>query len=70
MTNTPPIHFSVVGIPLSRPEIVDYLMPPQHKARGAWLYTVGQRPLPATESAWIRQLQANPSPTIADLLTH
>jgi len=68
MTNTPPIHFSVVGIPLSRPGIVDFLMPPPPEARGAWLYTVGQRPLPATESAWIRQLQTNPTPTIDDLL--
>lgn len=68
MMNTPPLHFSVVGIPLSRPEIVDFLMPPQREAKGAWLYTVGQRPLPAAESAWIRQLQANPAPTVDDLL--
>ena len=60
--------FAIVGIPLSRPEIVDFLIPPQPKARGSVVITVGQRPSATAETNWIKHLGETAVPTIADLL--
>ncbi|MAT96361.1 MAG: hypothetical protein CL608_04390 [Anaerolineaceae bacterium] len=60
--------FAIVGIPLSRPEIVDFLVPPQPKARGSKITIVGQRPSPTTEAKWIKHLAETAVPTVEDLL--
>lgn len=60
--------FAIVGIPLSRPEIVDFLVPPQPESRGALVTIVGQRPSPTAEANWIKRLQETAVPTITDLL--
>lgn len=62
------LYFAIVGIPLSRPEIVDFLVPPQPKSRGALVYLVGQRPSPAAEANWIERLRETAVPTLTDLL--
>lgn len=63
-----PLQFAIVGIPLSRPEIVEFLTPPQPKARGAKVTIVGQRPSAAAEANWIKRLKETAVPTLADLL--
>jgi hypothetical protein len=60
--------FAIVGIPLSRPEIVDFLNPPRLKARGSKVTIVGQRPSATTEANWIKYLAKTAVPKIADLL--
>ena len=62
------LHFATVGIPLSRPEIVDFLVPPKPQARGCQIYIIGQRPSAAAEAAWINHLNQTAAPTITDLL--
>ncbi|MBK8906284.1 MAG: hypothetical protein IPM53_34225 [Anaerolineaceae bacterium] len=62
------LQFAIVGIPLSRPEIVDFLVPPQSESRGALVCTVGQRPSAAAEAKWIERLRKTAVPTITDLL--
>ena len=62
------LQFAIVGIPLSRPEIVKFLMPPQAKSRGSVVTIVGQRPSAAAEASWIKRLQETAVPTITDLL--
>ena len=61
-------HFAAIGIPLSRPEIVEFLqaMPPQ--PRGTKLRVIGQRPTVAAETNWITRLAESKKPTVADLL--
>ncbi|MCA9968370.1 MAG: hypothetical protein KC423_29195, partial [Anaerolineales bacterium] len=63
-----PLQFAIVGIPLSRPEIVEFLVPPQPKSRGSLVTIVGQRPSAAAEANWIKRLQETAVPTITDLL--
>jgi hypothetical protein len=60
--------FVVVAIPLSRPDIVGFLLPPAPEPRGAELYIVGQRPSPQAEAIWMEKLIITPKPTINDLL--
>jgi hypothetical protein len=62
------LQYAIVGIPLSRPEIVDFLLPPQPNSRGALVYIVGQRPSAATEANWIQHLAQSAVPTTHDLL--
>ncbi len=62
------LQFAIVGIPLSRPKIVDFLTPPQPKSRGALVSIVGQRPSPTAEAKWIERLRETAVPTITDLL--
>ncbi len=62
------LQFAIVGIPLSRPEIVNFLIPPQPKARGSLVTIVGQRPFPTAEASWIKRLRETAVPTITDLL--
>lgn len=61
-------HYAVVGIPLSRPEIVDFLLPPRSETRGIPLLTVGQRPTPPAEIDWLQRLLLTDRPTVTDLL--
>jgi hypothetical protein len=61
-------HFAIVAIPLNRPEIVNFLLPPAAKPQGARLQVVGQRPTASAEAAWLKRLQAAPQPGVADLL--
>ncbi len=60
--------FAIVGIPLSRPEIVDFLTPPQPEAHGSQITIVGQRPSATAEANWIKHLGETAVPTITDLL--
>ena len=60
--------FAIVGIPLSRPEIVNFLMPPQLKSRGTPVHIVGQRPSAKAEANWIKHLAETAVPTVSDLL--
>ncbi len=60
--------FAIVGIPLSRPEIVDFLTPPQPQARGSRVTIVGQRPSASAEANWVKRLGETAVPTITDLL--
>ncbi|WP_420630249.1 hypothetical protein [Candidatus Leptofilum sp.] len=64
----PILEFAIVGIPLSRPEIVNFLVPPQPEVRGQPLYIVGQRPSAAAEAKWVQHLSETAVPTITDLL--
>ncbi len=60
--------FSVVAIPLNRPDIVDFLLPPRSMARGALLQVVKPRPTFQAETAWLENLENSTNPTITDLL--
>ncbi|MCA9957063.1 MAG: hypothetical protein KC434_20180, partial [Anaerolineales bacterium] len=62
------LQFAIVGIPLSRPEIVEFLVPPQPQSRGRMVTIVGQRPSATAEAKWIAQLRETAVPTINDLL--
>jgi hypothetical protein len=62
------LQFAIVGIPLSRPEIVDFLTPPRPKAHGSVITVVGQRPSAAAEASWVERLRKTAVPTITDLL--
>ena len=62
------LHFALVGIPLSRPDIVDFLLSQPPKPTGRPIYIVGQRPSTTTEAAWVRHLKETAVPTINDLL--
>lgn len=58
---------TIVAIPLSHPEIVDFLLA-SGEPKGTPVHVLGQRPTAAAEAAWVKQVQATPSPTVADLL--
>lgn len=60
--------FAVVAIPLSRPDVVDFLTPPQPEARGTAVQIVGQRPTARAEAAWVARLKQQPRPSVAALL--
>jgi hypothetical protein len=62
--------YTVVAIPLNRPGIVDFLLPPRPRAapRGAPVSVVGQRPSLAAQAKWAATLRRRSSPTVADLL--
>jgi hypothetical protein len=61
-------HLAIVAIPLNRPPVIDFLLPPSARPKGARLQVVGQRPTVAAEAAWLKRLQAAPQPDVADLL--
>lgn len=63
-----PKQFAVIAIPLSRPEIVDFLQPGSTVPQGAVVHIVGQRPTMAAEMAWLHHLRETAVPTVADLL--
>jgi hypothetical protein len=63
-----PDHFAIVAIPLSRPEVVDFLLALTPEPRGAKLRIVGQRPTLQAESGWVGGLRRTPHPSITDLL--
>lgn len=56
--------FHVVAIPLNRPEIIDFLTPPQLSAQhpGAAVELVNQRPGLEAEAQWAAELGQHPSP--------
>ncbi|MFW6347372.1 MAG: hypothetical protein ACOC2C_02020 [Cyclonatronaceae bacterium] len=56
--------FHVVAIPLNRPEIIRFLMPPEPSAvpKGASIDLVNQRPNLAAEARWAAVLAEDPSP--------
>ncbi|WP_420642422.1 hypothetical protein [Candidatus Leptofilum sp.] len=62
------LEFSIVGIPLSRPEIVDFFKSPNAKPHGQQLYIVGQRPSATAEAAWIKRISETAVLAITDLL--
>ena len=64
---TKKLQFAIVGIPLSRPEIVDFLLPPRPQSRGSHIFIVGQRPSATATAAWINHLRGTAVPTVADL---
>lgn len=61
-------HFAVIALPLNRPKIVDFLLPPSRKPRGAKLQIVGQRPSFRAEADWIKRLAQTPEAGIAHFL--
>lgn len=62
--------YTVVAIPLNRPDIVEFLLPPQPRAtpQGAPVSIVGQRPSLTAQAEWAASLHRRPRPTISDLL--
>lgn len=62
-------NFYVVGIPLSRPQIGEFLLPPKQKPQGVPLRIIGQRPTESAERQWLNDLAKLPNPTIDDFLT-
>ena len=68
MTHKAAKHFAAITIPLNREEIVEFLLPPGRKPKGAKLQIVGQRPPPHAEAAWIERLRNSADPTLADFL--
>ena len=63
-----PDHYAVVAIPLSRPEVAEFLLAQPPNPRGAVLRIVGQRPTPQAEADWAAQLRRTPCPAINTLL--
>ncbi len=61
-------HFSVIAIPLSRPEVVEFLLAQTVEPRGATLKILAQRPTLAADGLWIEQLKKINDPTVTDLL--
>lgn len=59
--------YRVVSIPLNRPEIVSFLLPPTPHPRGAPLHILEQRPTEAARHVWIERLRREP--TLAALLS-
>ncbi|MCA9976021.1 MAG: hypothetical protein KC413_09745, partial [Anaerolineales bacterium] len=59
-------HYAVITIPLNRPNVVAFLLPPSSKQKGASIHILAQRPTLAAEAAWINQLTQKP--TIESLL--
>lgn len=59
-------HYAVITIPLNRPNVVAFLLPPSSKPKGASIHILAQRPTLAAEAAWINQLIQKP--TIESLL--
>lgn len=55
------MRYTVVEIPLNRPEIIDFLTPPRTDRHGTQVHILAQRPAPAAERAWIDQLRASPT---------
>jgi len=68
MAKKPSKHFAVITIPLNRQNIVDFLVPPKQKPKGAKIRIVGQRPSPKAEARWVEQLRQTPYPTLEDYL--
>lgn len=60
--------YAAIALPLNRPEIVRFLLPPTPKPRGATLHIVGQRPSFRAETGWIERLRQMPAPSLADFL--
>ncbi len=60
--------YAAIGIPLSRPDVVDFLLSANAAPRGAKLQVLGQRPTPQAEAGWLAQLTAAAQPVITDLL--
>ncbi|GAB4444255.1 MAG: hypothetical protein Kow0031_26660 [Anaerolineae bacterium] len=67
-TTSQPNTYAAIAIPLSRPEVVDFLLSASATPRGAKLQVLGQRPSPQAEAAWLAQLTAAPQPTAAGWL--
>ena len=62
------MHFKVVAIPLSRPEVVSFLTGDREAERGEPVWIVGQRPTPEAEAAWVDALPEEDALAVADLL--
>jgi len=52
--------FSVVTIPLNRPEIIDFLIPPRQNPIGQTVQILHQRPTVETEDSWVHLLKKKP----------
>ena len=61
-------HFAVIAIPLSRPEIVEFLLTRTSEPRGAKLKILAQRPTHKADALWVKRLTEIDDPTIVDLL--
>lgn len=64
--------YTVIAVPLGRPEIVAFLMPPRPLPRGARLRVIDQRPTLASQSAWADRLRlaTNDDTRLAVLADH
>jgi hypothetical protein len=60
--------YSVAVIPLNRPPIVDFLLPPTTVPRGTAVQILAQRPTAQAEAAWVAGLNRLDAPTVSDLL--
>ncbi|MFZ0546403.1 MAG: hypothetical protein WAM60_13245 [Candidatus Promineifilaceae bacterium] len=69
MNHKPSKHYATIVIPLNRDDIVQFLLPPSRKPKGAKIQIVGQRPSPNAESAWIEQIRQSADPTLEQFLT-
>lgn len=62
------VQFAVVAIPLARPGITQFMLPPTAQPRGARVTIFGQRPTLAAEARWRQRLVGLAQPTTGDLL--
>ncbi|MDJ0754998.1 MAG: hypothetical protein QNJ45_15855 [Ardenticatenaceae bacterium] len=60
--------YAVIAIPLSRPEIVEFLHAGHPQPHGAKIRIVGQRPTLKAAAEWITRLSHTANPTLSDLL--
>ena len=63
-----PFHYAVVAIPLNRPHVIDFLLPPTATPRGTAVQILAQRPTSQAEADWVSGLQQLAAPTVSDLL--
>jgi hypothetical protein len=61
-------HYAVVAIPLNRPPVIDFLLPPTATPRGTAVQILAQRPTGQAEADWVAGLQQLAAPTVSDLL--
>jgi hypothetical protein len=61
-------HFIIAAIPLNRPGVSEFLLPPTLEKRGLQLRILNQRPKLVAENAWLAHLQNTAHPTVVDLL--
>lgn len=66
--SAPKAGYGVGAIPLNRPEIVEFLLPPTVERRGAALEILAQRPTEAAEATWVGRLNEIEDPQVIHLL--
>ena len=62
------MRFTVIAIPLNRPEVTHFLLRRAPEPNGAPISCVGQRPTAQAERVWVDRLAAAASPGVDDLL--